>query len=47
MTEAGVIKISMPHLEGEAHDWWFHGLTTMRHAGVMTYEDFNQRVLVF
>ena len=33
------------HLEGEAHDWWFHGLTTLGHAGVIVYDDFTRRVL--
>ena len=45
MTEVEAIKIATLHLEGEAHDWWFHGLTTMGHAGVTTYEDFTRRVL--
>lgn len=45
MTEVEVIKIATLHLEGEAHDWWFHGLTTMGHVGVTTNEDFTRRVL--
>ena len=31
------IKIVALHLEGEAHDWWFHGLSTLGHANVTTY----------
>ena len=45
MTEWEAIKIATLHLEGEAHDWWFHGLTTMGHAWVKAYEDFTRRVL--
>ena len=33
------------HLEGEAHDWWFHGMTTLGLSGVTTYDDFTKRVL--
>lgn len=45
MTELDELTISTLHLEREAHDWWFHGLTTMGHAGVTTYKDFTRRVL--
>jgi len=45
MTEVEAMKIATLHLKGEAHDWWFHGLTMMGHAGVTTYEDFTRSVL--
>jgi len=45
MTEGEEIKIAMLHLEGKAHDWWFHGLTTLGHAGVIAYDDFTRTVL--
>lgn len=45
MTEGEAIKIATLHFEGEAHHWWFHGLTMMGHVGVTTYEDFTRRVL--
>jgi len=32
MIEQEAIKMATLHLEGEAHDWWFHGLTTLGHA---------------
>ena len=41
----GAIKIATMHLEGEARDWWFHGLTMMGHARVTTYKDFTRRAL--
>lgn len=27
--EMEAIKIEAFHLEGEAHEWWFHGLSTL------------------
>ena len=39
------IKIAVLHFEGEAHDWWFHGLSTLGHANVTAYSEFN-RILV-
>ena len=39
------IKIAALHFEGEAHDWWFHGLSTLGHANVTDYFDFTRRVV--
>ena len=39
------IKIAALHLEGGAHDWWFHGLSTLGHANVNTYSEFTQRLV--
>ena len=33
------------HLEGEAHDWWFHGMATLGHTGLTTYDEFTQRLI--
>jgi len=41
MTEVEAIKMATLHLEGEAHNWWFHGLTMLGHASVTSYEDFT------
>ena len=43
--EGEAIQISTLHLEGEAHDWWFHGLTTLGHVGVRAYDEITRRVL--
>ena len=43
--EMEVIKIAALHLEGEAHDWWFHGLSTLGHSNVTAYSKFT-RILV-
>ena len=39
------IKIVALHLEGEAHDWWFHGLYTLGHANVNAYSEFTRRLV--
>lgn len=39
------IKMAVLHLEGEAHDWCFHGLTTLGHAQIVSYEDFTRRMV--
>ena len=39
------IKIAALHLEGEAHDWWFHGISTLGNANVTTYSDFTRRLV--
>ena len=36
-------KIAMQHFEGEAHNWSFHGLSTLGHANVTTYFEFTRR----
>ena len=37
MSETEAIKVATLHLDGEAQDWWFHGMVTLRHSTVMTY----------
>ena len=39
------IKIAALHLEGEAHEWWFHGLSTLGHANVTAYSEFTRRLV--
>ena len=39
------INIAALHFEGEAHNWWFHGLSTLGHNNVTTYVEFT-RILV-
>ena len=29
MTKVEAIKYAMLHLEGAAHDWWYHGMVTL------------------
>jgi len=41
MTETDVIKLTIFHPDGEAHEWWYHGLVTLGHARVTSYLDFT------
>jgi len=41
MTEGDAIKLATLHLDGEAHDWWYHVMTTLGHIGVTSYEKFT------
>ena len=43
--EMEAIKIEVLHLEGEAHDCWFHGLSTLGHANVTEYLEFTRRLV--
>ena len=45
MAETDAIKLATLHLEGEAHDWWYHGMTTLGHAHVITYVEFTGRLV--
>ena len=43
--EAKAIKIIVLHFEGEAHNWWFHGISTLGHKNVSTYVEFTRRLV--
>ena len=45
MTEIDAIKLATLHLDGEAHEWWYHGLVTLGHNTVTSYSDFTQRFM--
>jgi hypothetical protein len=45
MTEAEEIKYATLHLEGEAHEWWYHGLVTLGHTNITSYVDFTQSLM--
>ena len=45
MPEAKANKIDALHFEGEAHNWWFHGLSTLGHRNLSTYAEFT-RIIV-
>jgi hypothetical protein len=45
MIEGEEIKFSTLHLDGEAHEWWYHGLVTLGNASITSYEDFTQRLM--
>ena len=43
--EVEAIKIATLHFEGEAHNWWFHGLYTLGNNNVTTYAKFTRRLV--
>ena len=45
MSETEAIKVAKLHLDGEAQDWWFHGMVTLRHSTMMTYAEFTRRLM--
>jgi hypothetical protein len=45
MTESEAIKIDTLQLDGEAHEWWHHGLVTLGHVEITSYVELTQRVM--
>jgi hypothetical protein len=45
MTEIEPISFTTLHLEGEAHDWWHHGLVRQGHSHITSYREFTERIM--
>jgi hypothetical protein len=45
MTEAKAISFATLHLEGEAHEWWYHGLVTLGHDHITSYREFTEKLM--
>jgi hypothetical protein len=45
MTETEAISFATLHLEGEAHEWWYHGLVTLGHSHITSYREFTDRLM--
>jgi hypothetical protein len=45
MTETEAISFATLHLEGEAHEWWYHGLMTLGHSHITSYREFIDRLM--
>jgi hypothetical protein len=45
MTETKAISFTTLHLEGEAHEWWHHGLVTLGHNHITSYREFTERLM--
>ena len=45
MAETEAIKVATLHLDGEAQDWWFHGMVTLGHSTVTTYAEFTRGLI--
>ena len=45
MTKTDAIKLATLHLDGEAHEWCYHGLVTLGHNTISSYSDFTKRLM--
>jgi hypothetical protein len=45
MTESEAIIFTTLHMEGEAHEWWYHGLVTLGHNHITSYLKFTKRLM--
>jgi hypothetical protein len=45
MTEIEDISFTTLHLEGEAHEWWYHRLVTLGHSRITSYTEFTERLM--
>jgi hypothetical protein len=45
MTETETINFATLHLEGEAYEWWYHGLVTLGHSCITSYREFTERLM--
>jgi len=43
--EMDAIKFYTLYLEGNAHEWFYHRMTTLRHAKITSYVDFTKRLI--
>jgi hypothetical protein len=46
MTKLEAISFATLHLEGEAHEWWHHGLVSLDHNRMTSYLEFTERLMV-
>ena len=44
MVERDAIKLEVFHIDGDGIDWWFHGMKTLGHDQVVTYEEFTKKL---
>ena len=45
MVEEDALKMVILHIEGEAIDWWFHGLITLGHHQILSYDGFSNALM--
>jgi hypothetical protein len=45
MTESEDTNFTTFHLDGEAHEWWYHGLVTLGHSHITLYLEFTKRLM--
>ena len=45
MIEEDAIKFAVLHLDGVAHNWWYHGLASLHHDYIISYQEFVDRLI--
>jgi hypothetical protein len=45
MIESKSISFTTLHLDGEAHEWWYHGLITLDQNHITSYLNFTERLM--
>jgi hypothetical protein len=45
MTKEEEIKYSTLHVEGEAHEWWYHRMVKLGHANITSYVEITQSLI--
>ena len=45
MVEEDALKMTILHFEGESSDWWFHGIITLGHYHILSYEGFSNTLM--
>ena len=45
MVEEDALKMAILHIEGEANRWWFHGINTLVHDHISSYEYFSKALV--
>ncbi|XP_059075207.1 uncharacterized protein LOC131875183 [Cryptomeria japonica] len=45
MTKEDAIKFATLHLDGAANEWWYHGLVTLGHNLIATYNEFTNKLI--
>ena len=43
--ETDAIKLATLHLDGEAHESWYHRLVTLGHNTINSYSEFTQKLM--
>jgi hypothetical protein len=45
MTDTKAISFMTLQLEGEAHEWWYHGLVTLGDSHITSYMDVTDKIM--
>ena len=45
MPEEEAIKYVAIHLDGPTHEWWHHGMVTLGHNQITSYEEFTGKLI--